>query len=38
MIAEKKTVVVICKVMYAEYCENALIIEAIQCINNESLD
>ena len=31
-------VVVIYKVMYTEHCKNALRIEAIDCINNESLD
>ena len=33
-----KTVVVIYKVMYTEHCKNTLRIEAIECINNESLD
>ena len=36
--AAKKTVVVIYKVMYTEHCENTSRIEAIECINNESLD
>ena len=36
--AAKKTVVVIYKAMYTEHCENTLRIEAIECINNESLD
>ena len=36
--AAKKTVVGIYKVMYTEHCENTLRIEAIECINNESLD
>ena len=36
--SSKKTVVVIYKVMYTEHCENTLRIEAIDCINNESLD
>ena len=38
MIAAKKTVVVFYSVMYTEHCENTLRIEAIECINNESLD
>ena len=33
-----KTVVGIYKVIYSVHCENALRIEAIECINNESLD
>ena len=36
--SSKKTVVVIYKVMYTEHCENTLRIDAIDCINNESLD
>ena len=36
--AAKKTVVVIYNVMYTEQCKNTLRIEAIECINNESLD
>ena len=35
--AAKKPVVVIYKVMYTEHYESTLI-EAIECINNESLD
>ena len=38
MRAAKKTVVGIYKVMYTVHCENTLRIEAIECINNESLD
>ena len=33
-----KTVMGIYKVMYTVHCENTLRIEAIKCINNESLD
>ena len=33
-----KTVVVIYKVMYTEQCKTTLRIEAIECVNNESLD
>ena len=33
-----KTVVVIYKVMHTEHCKNTLRIEAIESINNESLD
>ena len=36
--AAKKTVVGINNVMHKEQCENTLRIEAIECINNESLD
>ena len=36
--APTKTVVGIFKEMYTVHCENALRIEAIECINNESLD
>ena len=34
----KKTVMGIYKFMYTVHCENTLGIEAIKCINNESLD
>ena len=36
--AAKKTVVGIYKVMCTVHCENTLRTEAIECINNESLD
>ena len=36
--APKKTVVGIYKVMYTVHCEKTLRIEAIEFINNESLD
>ena len=36
--ASKKTVLGIYKVMYTVHCEKTLRIEAIECINNESLD
>ena len=36
--AAKKTMVGIYKVVYKVHCENTLIIEAIECINNESLN
>ena len=36
--AAKKTVVEIFKVMYSVHCEETLRMEAIECINNESLD
>ena len=36
--AAKKTEVVIYKVVYTVHCKHTLRIEAIECINNESLD